>query len=54
MSVYASVVFLGVRTDSGKLRAHMYNHDDCHYQSQDVREVVGRLEDECVGELDSS
>lgn len=40
------------RTDSGELGAHMYNHDDGHDQCQNVHKVVGRLKDECVGDLD--
>lgn len=39
------------RTDSGKLGAHMYNHDNGHNQGQYMHKVVCRLEDERVCDL---
>jgi hypothetical protein len=39
------------RTDSRKLGAHMDNHDDCHYHGQDVHEIVRRLENEGIRNL---
>jgi hypothetical protein len=38
-------------TDSGKLGAHMDNHDDGHYHGQNMHDVVCRLEDEGIGNL---
>ena len=39
------------RTDSGKLGAHMNNHDHSHDQCSNVCEVVGGLEDEGIRKL---
>lgn len=41
-------------TDSSELRTDMYYHDHRHYQGQNVHEVVRRLEDECVCDLNCS
>jgi len=32
----------------------MYDHDSCHAQCEDVHEIRGRLEDDGVGELNTS
>jgi hypothetical protein len=40
-----------LRTDSGKLGAHVDDHDHRHDQGQNVHEVVRSLEDECVCDL---
>lgn len=40
------------RTNSGELGAHVYNHDHSHYQGQNVHEVICRLKDERVRNLD--
>jgi hypothetical protein len=45
-------ILMRQRTDSGKLGAHMDDHDDGHDHGQDVHEVVRRLEDERIRNLD--
>lgn len=41
-------------TDSSELGTDMYYHDHCHYQGQNVHEVVRRLEDKGVRDLNRS
>lgn len=41
-------------TDSSELGTDMYYHNHCHYQGQNVHEVVRCLEDERVGDLNRS
>ena len=38
-------------TDGGEFGAHVDDHDDRHYQGQNVHEVVGALEDDGVCQL---
>jgi hypothetical protein len=42
------------RTNSSELGTDVYYHDHCHYQGQNVHEVVRRLEDESVRDLNRS